>query len=206
MVEQHRYLVGCQHGQPRHRDDAKCQGLGRGQLQRRHCHRQPAEPHRCQRVEQRRCEDARVASCSKQALLWHSCSLAWHGLNRGRLHKETQPKYTHQSLQLALHPPLTKYPRSTRRDNARQLSLDPDAPWHLHVGGAMHAGMSNYQQRVDAAPRAMCGALAATATRGALSKPSRSAPAIATPQPSHTDLPGRSPAAVASAGVSRAVT
>ena len=29
---------------------------------------------------------------------------------------------------------------------------------------------------------------------------------MATPQPSHTDLPGRSPAAVASAGVSRAVT
>lgn len=70
MVEQHEHLIGCQDSQPHHRDDTKRQGLGRGELQRRHRRRQPAEPHRRQRVEERRCKYARIASCSQHAIHW----------------------------------------------------------------------------------------------------------------------------------------
>lgn len=53
---------------------------------------------------------------------------------------------------------------------------------------------------------AMCAAFAGGATRGALSSVSRMVPAMANRQPNHTDLAGFSPAAIANAGVSKAVS
>ena len=53
---------------------------------------------------------------------------------------------------------------------------------------------------------ARCVAFTGSTTGGALSSVSSNVPASATPQPAHTLRPGLSPATVASAGVSRAVT
>lgn len=53
---------------------------------------------------------------------------------------------------------------------------------------------------------AMCAAFAGGATRGALSRVSRMVPARANAQPIHTDLAGFSPAPIANAGVSNAVS